>query len=165
MAKKYLALNIASDITKCYGEQINIEYQGNSIVCVNGIEDQNELEYIESLISKLDRYKGKLEEFYGLKKRKKVSSMLSIKLSHIYVMYDENNGYYKIGRSINPKFREKTLQAEAPKVTALFVSPLTYAANEQVLHREFAQKRIRGEWFSLCSSDIDYIKSYDYGTP
>lgn len=164
MIGKYLALNISSDMTKCYGEELRIEYQGNSIVYVNGIDCDNELYYIEDLISKLSRYKDKLDEYYKLKRNKKVSDTVSLKLSYIYLMYNESDGFYKIGRSLNPQFRERTLQAQAPKVNTIFLSPLTYQGNEKKLHNHFKEKRIRGEWFLLDKCDIEFIKSFNYST-
>lgn len=75
----------------------------------------------------------------------------------IYLMFNPRNGYTKIGRSIKPKTREKTLQGEDPEteIIALWNSP---KATEKKLHNEFNAKRIRGEWFDLGVSDFLKIK-------
>lgn len=77
----------------------------------------------------------------------------------IYLMIDKNTGYYKIGRSVNPKYRERTLQSEKPTIEMLF----NYDGindDEMTLHNMFSQKRIRGEWFDLSGTDITKIENY-----
>lgn len=77
----------------------------------------------------------------------------------IYTMINERNGFIKIGRSDNPKFREKTLQSEEPEVRILFA----YFAEpylEGVFHEAFAGKRIRGEWFRLDDHDLLVIREH-----
>jgi hypothetical protein len=61
-------------------------------------------------------------------------------------MKDNTTGLYKIGKSKNPEYREKTLQSEKPtiKMIKVFESDI-----ESDLHKEFADVRVRGEWFKL----------------
>lgn len=75
----------------------------------------------------------------------------------IYVMLDTSTGYYKIGRSINPSFREKTLQSKKPTITLLFGFDSTHQQEKQ-LHAQYAEKRVRGEWFALTEDDLSTIK-------
>jgi hypothetical protein len=77
----------------------------------------------------------------------------------IYLMIDKNTGYYKIGRSKNPKIRESTLQSEKPTIEMIF-NIEGKVNDEKVLHDMFSPKRIRGEWFDLNGSDIIQIKKY-----
>lgn len=79
--------------------------------------------------------------------------------TNIYVMIDKNTGYYKIGRSVKPKVREKTLQSEKPTIEMLFFNEGNNR-DEKVLHNTFKDKRIRGEWFDLSGSDLVKIKEY-----
>jgi hypothetical protein len=79
------------------------------------------------------------------------------KPTFIYLVLDERTGYVKIGRAKNPSARERTLQSENPQVAMLFCSPAD-AELERELHREFAQHRIRGEWFELSECHIEDIK-------
>lgn len=81
------------------------------------------------------------------------------KQTYIYVMIDKNTGYYKIGRSVNPKQRERTLQSEKPTIEMLF-NYKTITSHEKELHNMFKGKRIRGEWFDLSGSDIIEIKEF-----
>ena len=73
-----------------------------------------------------------------------------------YIMIDHNTGYYKIGKSKNPKFREKTLQSEKPTIEMIKIFNRDI---EKQLHKEYKEHRIRGEWFSLSGQDINRIVS------
>jgi hypothetical protein len=79
--------------------------------------------------------------------------------SYVYLMKNERNGYIKIGKSNNPKYREKTLQSEEPEISLIFkknvINPST---KEKNLHKKYSDKRIRGEWFDLTEQDISDIK-------
>lgn len=79
-------------------------------------------------------------------------------LTHIYLMFDTRTAYTKIGRSKNPKARERTLQSDNPLIELLgsIEAPVTV---EKELHRRYADKRIRGEWFDLSESDRAEILS------
>ena len=81
------------------------------------------------------------------------------KITKVYVMIDKNTGYYKIGRSLKPKFRERTLQSEKPTIELLFSNDAKIK-KEKDLHNMFSEKRIRGEWFNLNGSDLIKIKEY-----
>jgi len=74
--------------------------------------------------------------------------------THLYVMKNNRNGYYKIGIARFPLKREETLQGDDPDTTLLMFWR-SYRRTERKLHEHFAPKRIRGEWFSLCQEDID----------
>lgn len=73
-----------------------------------------------------------------------------------YLMFDKTSGYYKIGRAVNPKFREKTLAAEVPCIKIVHVIDRDI---ESKLHTLFKNKRHRGEWFKLSKSDVKHIKT------
>lgn len=77
--------------------------------------------------------------------------------TQIYLMIDKNTGYYKIGRSNNPLRRERTLQSQKPTIE-LILHETSTKDKEKELHKHFKDKRIRGEWFDLSGSDIQYIK-------
>ncbi len=71
-----------------------------------------------------------------------------------YLMHDANTGYTKIGKSINPRQRERTLQSEKPTITLFKICDMDIESN---LHTKYAHKRIRGEWFDLDESEIETI--------
>jgi hypothetical protein len=77
--------------------------------------------------------------------------------NYVYLMLNKRNGLVKIGTSIRPKFREKTLQGQEPEIFLLSI----WAAPREIekeLHRMFNDKRKRGEWFKLKSRDMKLIK-------
>jgi hypothetical protein len=80
----------------------------------------------------------------------------------VYLMKDETNGYYKIGISNKPEYREKTLQSEKPTIVLLsakeYPTRIIAEAIESALHKAFESKRIRGEWFELDEKDVREIK-------
>jgi hypothetical protein len=161
---KFQALQIWKNIENTYGEQLTFNYEGNYLVEVNGIDSNiNAIDYIDNLITNLGLYREKLEISYGLKKHRKYD-IVNLKLSHVYLMLNQIDGLYKIGRSLNPEYREKTLQSQMPSIVKVFISKLTFQGNENKLHRIFSEKRVRGEWFKLTESDIEFIKSFDYGS-
>ena len=75
----------------------------------------------------------------------------------VYLMKDKANGLYKIGKSINPKCRERTLQSEKPSIKMVFTMPEREGFNERSLHREYAECRKRGEWFDLTLAQVRFI--------
>jgi hypothetical protein len=72
-----------------------------------------------------------------------------------YLMLNNRNGYIKIGVSNNPSYREKTLQSEEPEIILIATAP--DADLERALHREYADYRIRGEWFLLRPENMQRI--------
>jgi len=73
-----------------------------------------------------------------------------------YLMVDNNTGLHKIGKSKDIMKREKTLQSEKPTIRLVH----TFFENiERRLHKRYAHKRVRGEWFDLSSADLSEIIS------
>ena len=77
---------------------------------------------------------------------------------HVYLMKDESNGYYKIGISNKPEYRERTLQSEKPTIVLLcakeYPTRIIAEAIEAALHKAYGEKRLRGEWFALDEKDV-----------
>lgn len=75
----------------------------------------------------------------------------------IYLILNNRNNFIKIGRSINPIHREKTLQSEDPELLMIksWIAPKDV---EKLLHSEFSNERVRGEWFRLTIKDLFRIK-------
>jgi len=97
--------------------------------------------------------------FLGEKASKKKANDGKAKPTWVYVMIDKNTGLYKIGRSVKPKARERTLQSEKPTIEMLFCHE-AINHDEKILHDMFAEKRYRGEWFTLDHLDLSKIKRY-----
>jgi len=77
----------------------------------------------------------------------------------VYVMEDLRNGLFKIGKSVTPNKRERTLQSEVPEIALRFSIPAS-DEHEIELHDYFSAKRIRGEWFALGNEDILWVVEY-----
>jgi hypothetical protein len=76
-------------------------------------------------------------------------------VNKVYLM-QHKNGLVKIGRSTNPRAREKTLQADDPDLELLMYFPAEIRV-EKRLHEIFADCRVRGEWFKLEPRHIDWL--------
>lgn len=103
------------------------------------------------LFGEIDICITNLEEVAKVKKAKDETN--------IYVMIDKNTGLYKIGRSVNPSFRERTLQSEKPTIEMIFTAR-AISNDEKVLHEMFQHQRVRGEWFDLNGTQLNQIKQY-----
>lgn len=81
------------------------------------------------------------------------------KANKIYILYDQRNNLFKIGRSIHAQQRERTLQGENPKIDMLacWIAPKEV---EKELHTKYAGYRKRGEWFSLNYHHLNEIDEY-----
>jgi len=77
---------------------------------------------------------------------------------HLYLMRHVN-GLTKIGRSVKPEARERTLQAEDPRLELIYVGKYL-GWLEKRFHDMFAEERVRGEWFDLKEHRVDWIKYY-----
>ena len=83
----------------------------------------------------------------------------TVQTNFVYVMHNTKNGYYKIGKSITPEYREKTLQAEEPDIVLL--EKWEAASHIEItLQRKFKHKRKRGEWFNLTDDDLIEIRKF-----
>jgi hypothetical protein len=107
-----------------------------------------------NLIDDKLEFKKQQNEYY--KERQKVLRIKVAKKdkSKTYVMKDEDTGFYKIGKSVNPEHRERTLQSQKPtiKMVKIFDSNI-----EKELHEAYDKYRVRGEWFNLTNIQLQYI--------
>ena len=71
-----------------------------------------------------------------------------------YLMKNKRNGFYKIGKSSKPKFRERTLQSQEPEVELVKIWDKDI---EDILHSKYKKYRLRGEWFDLNKNQVKYI--------
>lgn len=90
-----------------------------------------------------------------------LGSQLNVATGYVYLMYDERTALIKIGYSIKPKYRERTLQSDNPLITLLATFP-GHRSDETYLHNHFRHFRKRGEWFDLSERDIRFIEKRMY---
>lgn len=80
--------------------------------------------------------------------------------SKTYLIKDERNGFIKIGKAINPRIRESTLQSEMPLMVLIAICEDDI---ESLLHKKFYKQRKRGEWFKLSTDQLlDLIKEHGF---
>lgn len=83
--------------------------------------------------------------------------------TYIYLIKDRETGLFKIGKSGNPQKRLKELVRQAtlqpkPNDYILYLFWLDRSSAETILHKQFASKRVRGEWFRLEPADVLQIE-------
>jgi len=79
--------------------------------------------------------------------------------SVVYVVKSNLNGLVKIGTTTNFKKRRSNIENSSGsdiEVLAMFYGSLDL---EKQLHRQFADKRKRGEWFQISDDDLNAICS------
>ena len=102
-----------------------------------------------------DEYIKYLKDFNSIIiKNKELIKCKKKSTQRAYILKDNNTGYYKIGKSVNPKDRERTLQSEKPTIKMIkeFKTDI-----EKELHQKYFKQRIRGEWFNLNEIQLKYI--------
>lgn len=80
----------------------------------------------------------------------------------VYLMREiDGDNHCKIGRSTKVRQRLGSARVDNPRQIVLlhdFFSTDHYKVERQ-LHKQFASKRVKGEWFALTQDDIETIKS------
>lgn len=93
----------------------------------------------------------------------------------IYIVRDNVRSTYKIGSSVNPIRRYNELanqknpaimgdEAGERNLTLVWYSDPVKRSEEKVLHNQFINKNIYGEWFNLTEEDINQITKKLNGT-
>jgi Meiotically up-regulated gene 113 len=103
------------------------------------------------LFDRVDYYRKFFGDIYHIKRDEKKD--------YTYLMVNDDTGLIKIGRSNNPRYREKTLQSQEPTVhiIACWETPKNVEAD---LHKLYNHKRIRGEWFRLNMTDLKKLEQF-----
>lgn len=94
------------------------------------------------------------------KETKKAEKRASAAYKGFVYLIQSPTGYYKIGRTTNPKDRMKTFSVKLPfevEYVCVIQTDNMYGL-EQILHNRFADKRVNGEWFNLSPDDVEHIK-------
>lgn len=88
----------------------------------------------------------------------------SLALQQIYFIQQGQDGPIKIGSSTQPFFRLNGLQSANPEQLHIIgiVTAAPYRC-EAKLHKQFAEYRIRGEWFAPTSMLLDWIAKHCNG--
>ena len=70
-------------------------------------------------------------------------------------------GYYKIGKALNPEVRIRKLGVVLPFpiVTEHLIPCKDHSEAEKSLHKKYKHRRKHGEWFALSADDVESIKA------
>lgn len=113
-----------------------------------------------------DMDKDSLEEIRSfVEKLKCVPGIDTSNAGYVYLIKDVSmTGHYKIGKTRNPHDRLSTFGVKLPFEieTVCLIRCDRYHELESNLHRQFADKRVNGEWFNLSPEDVEYIKGLAY---
>ena len=141
---------------------------GDNICCLDrndttGITQELSYEVFQDFIKEF--HKKVIENISEEKQPSSTKEDLKVKEKdscYVYLMIDTTNNFHKIGISNHPRYREHTLQSDKPTIELLcakeYPSRIIAESIESALHKAYANKRIRGEWFNLDASDIENIK-------
>lgn len=140
-------INNFQNITKINLEKISkdkLKYKLNEFVTNYYLDKYQKTKeyYIE--LEKIETYNKKIDNKY----------FKNITKTKTYLMKNKLNGLYKIGKSINPKYRERTLQSQEPEIEMVKVWEEDI---ENVLHTKYKKHRKRGEWFKLNKVQVKHI--------
>jgi len=143
------------------GENIYISDSGSFLPLRESVEavikaGKNYLSHITP--EQIESYNAWLLETRKSESQQFLPTNKEVKVSFIYLMRNNTNGFFKIGFSKSPSYRETTLQSQEPDITLIF-QMLGGPSLEKVLHQKFRKQRIRGEWFRLSEEDINFIKN------
>lgn len=110
--------------------------------------------FVRELLNGEPKNPIKLKE--KIKKVDKVELVVEPKSKPVktYLIKNKTTGFYKIGRSMFPFFRERTLQSQEPLIDIV----KTWDNDiEDELHEKYKTQRVRGEWFNLSKIQVKYI--------
>ena len=111
---------------------------------------------LEELRESIDKLKWRIAVLEGLDRERVKNEK---RPSYVYMMIDQRNGRYKIGRSVDPCKRERTLQSEVPDTELMGYCLECGVISEKILHRRYRGRKVRGEWYNLLASDVKDILS------
>lgn len=78
----------------------------------------------------------------------------------IYLVTCPDNNTCKIGYSADPNKRVKALSTSSPFDLVLHSTITGEITDEKLLHDKFKEYNLRGEWFKLTTSIVDYFTNY-----
>lgn len=82
-------------------------------------------------------------------------------VGYVYLIHENMNDSYKIGRTKNISTRSKLFSIKLPFDWQFeeIIETDACVYLEKELHNKFSEKRINGEWFTLSKRDVDYFKA------
>jgi len=139
------------------GMLITIETAKVLLEGLQGYVEKIENSYIEEFNDKI-----KLKQLKELEKNKidycYAEKVPTIVKGYVYFVLDDN-GNCKIGttKDLKKRLGEYTMQAYVPILHHTIKTNDCYAL-EEMFHKRYNEKRVRGEWFKLTDKDLEDIK-------
>ena len=139
--------------------------------CRTDFTDKTPTEELAKVLEELEWAKEQtcfnVSRYYADEVYTNVMSLIAKKTNkpsgHVYIMGNEEYGWYKIGYTTNPQqLRFTQVNSSLPFDMDFFETVYVYdpLENEQLLHKLWKHKHVKGEWFSLDEEDISNIKDY-----
>ena len=79
--------------------------------------------------------------------------------AYVYMLKEPVRGWVKIGSSIEPQDRQRSIQSTSGTNLIQVFLCYTFRGVEGRLHQVFAHKRVLGEWFKLDQADVEYART------
>ena len=129
--------------------EVLIEHLENKKEWVCYLLDWFDDEAIKHRLARFDHWKNSWEKTWGRKRKK------------IYLVKSHAHEMVKIGYSVNPQARVKTLAGDQPMLELIHVFE-GREQDEKRLHQKYNNKRVKGEgeWFRLTDEDIENIEEH-----
>ncbi len=145
--------------------EVNLFDENHSASDVYGSPSAHAVWNNNKLVSNREKHFSECAEFssqFYISTKNKNSSKFRIsrKNCYTYIMYESSTDLYKIGISNDSLYRERTLQGQQPTISLIknrmHESRASALKLEKHLHKLFINQRIRGEWFKLNSSELEF---------
>ena len=156
-------LDARASSNKClplfHGLPASIEDCRRLIKCLQTYIDRRELveAAIELELTDTDELFTPMEEA-----RARVKDLNEIQdgdFGYVYLAYNGKNGFFKIGKTINPFKRLTQLNRQFGKQITFWnvitCTSMTWAEN--YLHKRFEDRRVHNEWFALLTDEVNWI--------
>ena len=142
----------SNGIPMSYKEHIKVRDMLNNFIDGYGKNLKQDLDNIRN-----SSYQKIIDEEFSVIKEKDEQRSHRITQGYVYIV--KMGEYYKVGKTLDMTCRmgEYTLLPIEPEI--VFCKKVgDYTQGERTLHEQYADKRVRGEWFKLTDEDIKKAK-------
>jgi len=133
-----------------------MEFMGDYVATIGVLIDTAQRAITEGVEERLRRRLSVLDQALLNRKDYFLQDITNYEQETFVYLMRHQNGLTKIGKSNNPSTRERTLQAEDPRLEMIFHCK-SRGSIERRLHQIFESVRVRGEWFDLMPHHVEWI--------
>ena len=148
-----MIISDGSGIPISYDDHVKIRNLLNNLFSVCGEELKEDLEEVR------ERLYARWNDENKHRNPAQTGNAVPHRIIQGYVYIVKMGEYYKVGKTLDMTCRmgEYTLLPIEPEI--VFCKKVEdYTQGERTLHEQYAEKRVRGEWFKLSDSDIKKAK-------